>query len=342
MTPSARSALSIAAAVAFLAGCDGSPPIGAPGLMPQRPALATHAAHVTSWMLPEAKSEDLLYVGDTVVYFYVLSYPGAKYVGKVALPIGDAEGAFCSDSHGNVFIPTYAAGSPGSHIYEYAHGATTPKRTLVIDGFTALGCSADPFNGNLTVADFTGVSQSTASAIAVYRLAKGRPKLYADAAFAAFTSCSYDARGNLFADGTNDTAQFAELPKGGSTFRNISAHPNPDGGEVQWDGSHVAITIESRGRTGSPRYSIAQFVISGSTAILVGQTQLLTRMAYLHQTWIQGSRVISPPAGYIDRARVAMWPYPGGGKIVLSRRVPARYTYGVTVSLASSDVRPRR
>jgi hypothetical protein len=37
------------------------PPIGAPGAMPQGHAIATHAERGKSWMLPEAKTEDLLY-----------------------------------------------------------------------------------------------------------------------------------------------------------------------------------------------------------------------------------------------------------------------------------------
>ena len=57
-----RSAFIIGAAALF-AGCGGSqPPIGALGAMPQSSAIAEHATRGESWMLPEAKSEDLLYV----------------------------------------------------------------------------------------------------------------------------------------------------------------------------------------------------------------------------------------------------------------------------------------
>jgi hypothetical protein len=45
----------------LLAACGGSqPPIGAPRAMPQSPAIATHLDRSRSWMLPEAKSENLL------------------------------------------------------------------------------------------------------------------------------------------------------------------------------------------------------------------------------------------------------------------------------------------
>jgi hypothetical protein len=63
----------------MLAGCGGSQ---TPIAMPQTNAIATHAQRGTSWMLPEAKSEDLLYASDVhnnVVDVY--SFPRGKYVG---------------------------------------------------------------------------------------------------------------------------------------------------------------------------------------------------------------------------------------------------------------------
>src|ERR1700729_3013592 len=83
-----RYALAIGAAAALLAGCGGSqPPIGAPGAMQQTSTLATRAAHGKSWMLPEAKSEDLLYIADpgsggVIVY----RYPRLKFVGMLTGP----------------------------------------------------------------------------------------------------------------------------------------------------------------------------------------------------------------------------------------------------------------
>jgi hypothetical protein len=67
-----RRALLCCAAIAMLASCGGSPPpIGASGAMTQTTAIATHADRGKSWMLPGAKSEDLLYVSDQLGYVYV-------------------------------------------------------------------------------------------------------------------------------------------------------------------------------------------------------------------------------------------------------------------------------
>ena len=339
--------LTVCVAAAMLAGCDGSqPPIRATAAAPQTLAIATHADRGKSWMLPEAKSEDLLYIGDTETYFYVSTYPRAKYLGRIALPVDTyVEGAFCSDLRGNVYIPTYEEGFYNSYVYEYAHGATAPKQTLVIDGFAALSCSVDPRNGDLAIGGWNGDPQLPVSELAVYHKAKAQPELYTDGAFRTFTSCSYDDRGNVFAsgDGPNPN-QLAELPKGSSTFRDISVEPKSQGGPVQWDGRHLTITTPHMDyrRHFYLGYIILQLQISGSTATVVGKTRLITRNHYLEQTWIQGSTVVAAPGETIDKARVAMWHYPAGGKQIRIKPVPARYTRGITVSILPSDVRSRR
>ncbi|MGA8474385.1 MAG: hypothetical protein WB681_04900, partial [Candidatus Cybelea sp.] len=79
-----RSVFGICAA-AMLAGCGGSqPPIGAPGAMPQTSAITTHAAQGTSWMLPGASSQDLLYISSNDRgSVYVYSYPQGSLVGTL-------------------------------------------------------------------------------------------------------------------------------------------------------------------------------------------------------------------------------------------------------------------
>ena len=102
-------ALSGGVAVALLAGCGGSqPPIGAPGAMPQTSAIATHADRGKSWMLPEAKGEDLIYAVGGCGGTCILSYPGGKVVGAITGYDGGAyESADCSDAKGNVYIANY-------------------------------------------------------------------------------------------------------------------------------------------------------------------------------------------------------------------------------------------
>jgi hypothetical protein len=157
-----RVALIMGAAVAFLPGCGGSPPSGTPGAMPQSLAIARHAEHGRSWMLPEAKRENLLYAVGGCAGTCVLSYPDGNMVGS----LGTRGLADCSDGAGNVYIST-----PDATVVEYAHGGTAPTKTLDVPGTLALGCSVDPTTGNLAVI-FQGGSYID---VAVFTGAEGAP-----------------------------------------------------------------------------------------------------------------------------------------------------------------------
>jgi hypothetical protein len=122
----------------MLVGCGGSqPPIGAPGAMPQASALATHVDRGKSWMLPEAKSDDLLYASESIRNkVFILTYPGGKLVGTLTgfnMPFGD-----CVDGVGDVWI----INQHPPEVIEYAHGGTTPIATLTTD--------AGPYDARLT------------------------------------------------------------------------------------------------------------------------------------------------------------------------------------------------
>lgn len=99
-------ALGICTAVAMLTGCGGSqPPIGVPGAMPQSSAITSHADINGSWVLPEAATSDLLYIGGNAAsYLAMYTYPKGKLVGVIKNPdfaflageCIDAEGAYLS------------------------------------------------------------------------------------------------------------------------------------------------------------------------------------------------------------------------------------------------------
>ena len=142
----------LCAALAVFAGCGGSqPPITAPGAMAQSRAVAQHAGgagHNASWMLPEAKNEDLLYVTNySVVTVY--TYPQGKLVGTLR-GFNSASGA-CVDAAGDVFVANFKPFA----VYEYAHGGT--KRIATYKGVGAYSCALDPVSGDLAV---TGASQT--------------------------------------------------------------------------------------------------------------------------------------------------------------------------------------
>ena len=87
-------------ATALLAGCGGSQVAPTGGTI----AGAASAAHGKSWMLPEAKREDLIYAVGGCGGTCVLSYPEGKVVGELADVDGGAD-----DPNRNLRYAVYSA-----------------------------------------------------------------------------------------------------------------------------------------------------------------------------------------------------------------------------------------
>jgi hypothetical protein len=116
------SAAALCVAATMLAGCGGSQTlIGNPGAVPQGRTITQQAAHGKSWMLPEAKRDDLLYVTNTAGAADVFSYPAGKEVGAIVVA-GEPMGA-CVDRAGNVWIARFRMTS----VVEYAQGVAVDK-----------------------------------------------------------------------------------------------------------------------------------------------------------------------------------------------------------------------
>jgi len=313
-----RCALSCCAAAAMLAGCGGSqPPIGASGALPQASALATHADHGKSWMKPEAKSKELLYVtsGDDV---YVYTYPQGRLVGTLTgfmSPLGE-----CVDAAGNVFIVTLANkyGSSGI-VYEYAHGGTQPIVTLN-DPAGGYGCAIDPTSGNLAVANMADSNNPYGDYgdVAVYANAQGGPTMYYSSEFASFGLCGYDAKGNLYLSTFlyGSQSQLVRLAADSSEFElislkvtlyNWSALPS-----VQRDGKYMTVSSSA---PREPAY-VYRLRISGDTATVVGTTTLSSKRngTKSGQIWIEGKRVLGAAYFFRGKGGVDSWSYPNAGE----------------------------
>lgn len=325
----ARLTLIIGAAALF-AGCDGlkSPvitpsamlrngatvPIGAPVAMLQNHSTAKNARS-GSWMLPEAKSSDLLYVTN-VQTVTVYSYPRGKHVGTLKnFYRPEAE---CADSRGNVFI------GDGDEVVEYAHGGKKPIQTLTMSGDLSQGCAADPTTGNLAVVWFKDIYQGY---VAIYQNASGTPTLYTSNSFVP-AWCGYDENGNLFVDGLNyndgDAFEFTELPSGGANLSVVTLNQTIGWpGAIQWDGKYLAIADEDAN-------VVYRFSISGSAGTLQG-TVNLGNVQTLLEYWIDGKKII----GADDLLNtVWYWSYPAGGSAIKSVTKAVFHPVGVTISKA--------
>lgn len=327
---SARNVLLISAATALVAGCGGSqPPIGAPGAMPQSHTNAEHAAHGKSWMLPEAKSDDLLYVSTPTSNVFVYSYPRLKLVGELE-HLNYQAGGLCSDSNGNVFIPTYSQSVVGS-VFKFAHGGSTPIAILGDPG-AAIGCSVDPTTGNLGVVNSFDLNQPRNSAdLAVYASAQGTPTLYTDHKLSTMYSCSYDADGDLFVDSYYGPFRLAELARGSSRLVSVRVKGiTSERAPIQWDGNYLAVTEFSN--EDDKLLRIARVKVSGSFGKITGTTRLRSRQRFYGLDWIQGDTVIDDNH---NGDRFGLWHYPQGGRSFRNGKVHYGIPWGMTVSLAA-------
>jgi hypothetical protein len=315
-----------ALSLAVLAACGGSqPPIGATGALPQTSAPAVQRDDGSSWMAPDAVTQDLLYVTD-VKTVTVYSYPQGKLEGKVK-GFYQATGE-CVDKKGHVFVVDLAL----RKIFEYAHGGTKRLATLVSPTGDPSGCAIDPTTGNLAVASLGFGSNGS---VAIFKNARGAATMYQDSAIYQFYFCGYDDKGNLFADGqtmpggTGDTA-FAELPKGGSALKTVTLNQYigwPGG--VQWDGKYVTV-----GDQLTP--AVYQFAIKRRHGNRVGTTHM-DGAVNVKQFWIQDQTLIAPniiPPGGIN-SQALFYTYPAGGKATKRITKGVKAAQGAVVSLAA-------
>jgi hypothetical protein len=291
-------------AAASLAGCGGLPLDSAQAAAtPQSRAIA-RVDRRGSWMSPNARRGDLLYITDAKsAEVFVYSLRDLKLSGTLAgfsYPAGE-----CSDSRGNVWI------TDASRIVEYAHGGTTPISILSDPNTYAANCSVDPSSGNLAVTNLFTVGSGQGS-VAVYKDATGSPALYQDSGMYYVYFCGYSNIGNLYVDGMSSAGafMFAELPKGNSTFTNITLDaPITFPGSVQWDGHHMTTTPQA-----PTHNAIYRLKIAGSTGSVIGKTHLEPSSCAPAQTWIAGAVVAASCLDLSGGSTIDVWRYPDGGR----------------------------
>ena len=333
-----RYALSCVAA-AMLAGCGGSqPPIGAPGATPQTSSFATHADRGKSWMLPEAKSEDLLYVS-TLVGAKVYSYPRGKRIGR---PLKAAANApECVDKAGDLFV-----GNRDRGLTEYKHGGDKPMKTFSQSGYGSGGCGSDTTTGNLAVPFGTFDGSEAVGFVAVYQNASGNPAIYNLNGMAP-NYCGYDNKGDLFCDGVTaygDQFLFAELPKGGNALESIALNQSIGfGGLVQWDGRYITVVDVNVNK-------VYGFIISSSSGTLrrTVTLQLPSSKFFDYCPTVFGKTVIEPNIAKINDRPIGVvnyFHYPAGGTPFKTLKVgddTAPFCAVVSVAPSQSPIRKQK
>lgn len=272
-----------------------------------------------SWMAAGASSGSLIYISSEMTHEVDVYSGGLR---KGALTGFNFPQGLCSDPQGDVFIPAQL----DNDIVVYAHGGTSPIAVLPDPNEAPLSCSFDATSGTLAVANVTS-SNLSAGSISLYSNARGYPQIVYDPNIELVYECGFDNRGNLFVDGLTNfpsnggVFQFAELPKGASSFTNIALSKKISvPGMVQWDGKFVTVGDAKNG---------ALYFTNGAGGKIV-KTARLRGTNYDFQPWVQGKKIIVPS---VYSAYTGFWHYPAGGDAYKTIKIGS--PFGATVSVAS-------
>jgi hypothetical protein len=230
----------------------------------------------------------------TVLQF---DYPkGDSSIGSVSA--SDSQGE-CTN--GKAKKTWWVSASGADEVDEFSYKGGSPIATLDVSEGEPAGCAIDPTTGNLAETILSN------GEVVIFTNASGSGTAYSTPLIEAFFD-GYDKNGNLYADGFNgdDEFQLVELPKGSSTFEDISISNSVDfPGAVQWDGTYVTVNDQEA-------HDIYQYTVSGTTATLEG-TVALNGTSDCVQTWIAGSLVFCPDAG---NSEGYVFKYPAGGSSI--------------------------
>ncbi|HET6276793.1 MAG TPA: hypothetical protein VFE16_12755 [Candidatus Cybelea sp.] len=291
-------------------------------------------------MRSEAKQiKKLLYVADWYTkHVYVYDYASGKLEGQ--LKDFTAPSGFCVDSAGDIWITDLDR----DEVIEYAHGGTTPLKTLPTKG-GADGCSVAP-NGNLAVSNLT--TTSGGGTIAVFKRATGHPLIYSSSTCSQPSPPGYDSKGNLYLTTWFSAMNYVcELPAHGTSLRTVKitgSYGTFTSTSVMWDGEHLALT--ALGRTEQVIMNRVTESRSGDLTV-VGQTTLTDPCASrgpevlepfivgkknTPDNNVEGTSVVGGVASCYNR--VDTWHYPAGGEP--ARTIPKApkwpYSQGVSIS----------
>src|SRR5580698_2028515 len=321
-------AVYIIATLAFLTGCGAyAPSTRAPvGIFANEAQVDPQTG---SWMLPEAKSEDLIYVTN-VETVQIFAYPSGKPVGQLN-GVNDASGA-CSDSKGDVFITDYKPVA----ILEYAHGGTKRIATYHLKVGGGIGCAVSPTTGDLAA---TGASSS----VDIFKPGSHKPLLINDPKMFFNYFCTYDDAGNLYVDGAQSVkgaSLVSELPAGSTTFKALQLNaPVDTTTNLEWDGNYLVALSYGPPPIKHVHPQIFEFSISGTTGTKVGAVPLSRPASDVVEYTLANQTLFlsnwQRKKGQYVRTLLLV-PYPLGGKPTVQITDGITTPRGVTLSVAPS------
>lgn len=324
-------------AFALITGCGGAGSSVNPAMQPN----VVRANDDRSWISPNAKTSDLVYVSGQDTDVYVYAVPQYKLVGTLASFLNGIRSA-CADKAGDVYFVLATGGNEAgpTKILEYTHAGTKPIATLLDPYVDSETCAVDPVTGDLAVINTV---LNDLPDLTIYKHGRGVPRSYP-----LYTggivedppiSCAYDDQGNLFIDGygladggsANFSFALAELPKDGRTVRPVimkykgGKRGLTDPGGMTWDGKHLAIAQ-------AWATTIYEFSVKDLNAVEAGFTPITWPsnaagnsngpLDNLSQFAIQGDQLVAPIPFDNATSGIVIWKYPNGGAMIKELVVP--------------------
>jgi hypothetical protein len=266
----------------------------------QSVAQISRVAAGNAWVSPDAaKASNLLYVSSysnnrVTIYTYV-DGNAIKLVGT--LSIGQP-GGMCTDKAGDVWIPSYDFQT----IEEFAHGGTTPIRSIKRSAGYPYACAVDPLTGNLAVTyEFPNGKYGPFGRVVVF--AKGeRPQTLRSYDLYPVMFAAYDNTGDLFVDGAPCYSSYCsplynqtlllEYPAGGSGFQTLTVvgATIDQATALNWIKPTLLLTNND---ASSHKVTAYKLLVRGSNATVVG-TLPLKNAGTAYGTWVRAGLVIVP------------------------------------------------
>jgi hypothetical protein len=270
--------------------------------------------------VPEAaKSKSYEYIfNDYQSYASIFDYPkSSKMIGQ----INGAGGQGCTNvlyGYGKKIF--WNAGRTNNVMTEYQVPGKQIK-TLPIDYDYTSSCAMNA-DGDLAVGVLLGNSYGAGGQEVIFTKATGQGKVYNTPLHKAFFA-GYDTKGNLFADGENQSYefQFVELPKGKKAVTITTSNAPQFPGSVQWDGKYVTVFDQDTSE-------LYQYTISGTNATLKN-TITFSGVGDCAQTWIVPGLLYCADAFNDDGL---VFKYPAGGSPVATFTGNFDEPLGVTVA----------
>jgi hypothetical protein len=258
-------------------------------------------------------------INDYGSYASIFDYP--KSTNMIGM-INGAGGQGCTNvlyGYGKKII--WNAGRQNDAINEY-QVPDKLLRSLSLDYTFTSSCAMNT-QGDLAVGILLGNSYGPAGQVVIFKDAKGSGTVYPTPLNKEYFN-GYDAKGNLFADGFDQSYNFGlvELPKGTTKFVSVSLPNQPEfPGSVQWDGTYVTVFDQDTSET-------YQYTVNGTTATLKHTVQY-NGAGDCAQTWIVKTLMF---CGDAANNTGEVYNYPAGGSPVATFQGSFDEPLGVTAA----------